>query len=183
MKVPEIGAFGWKVKKIVSKGHYNYAVVKEHPHATKHGYVLHHRVVMENNLGRLLNPDEVVHHINGDKKDNRIQNLEVLDSRQHVRMHGLERGSKWCELKCPQCSKIFHRERRNTHLIIKKNKWSCCSRKCSGTFSRDIQLNGVTSKVERAISENLVREYLKYSLDNSEETIDNGIRRGHTPAI
>jgi len=62
------GAFFWKIEKIVSKGDYNYAVVKNHPNATKYGYVLHHRIVMENHLGRLLNSNEVVHHINGQKK-------------------------------------------------------------------------------------------------------------------
>lgn len=183
MKITGKGAFGWKVEKVVSKGQYNYVIVKGHPKATKHGYVLQHRVVMENHLKRLLNADEVVHHINGDKKDNRIENLELLDAKEHVRLHGLEHGSRWCELKCPQCSKIFHKERHLTFLIQKKKKSDSCSRSCSGKLSREIQLHGVTAKVEQAISENLVREYIKYSLDNSEETIDNGIRRGHTPAI
>ena len=58
----------WNIEKIVKKGDYLYAVVKEHPKATKHGYVLLHRVVMENHLNRLLNEDEVVHHRNKDKK-------------------------------------------------------------------------------------------------------------------
>lgn len=45
----------WKIEKIVSKGDYNYAVVPEHPFSTKNGYVLEHRVIMENHLKRLLN--------------------------------------------------------------------------------------------------------------------------------
>lgn len=53
------GAFKWKIQKIVSKGDYNYAITKEHPKATKNGYVLEHRIVMENHLGRLLNSDHV----------------------------------------------------------------------------------------------------------------------------
>lgn len=47
----------WVIEKIVSKGDYNYAVVKGHPFSTKNNYVLEHRIVMENKLGRVLSPD------------------------------------------------------------------------------------------------------------------------------
>lgn len=76
----KLGAVNWKIEKFVSKGDYLYAVVKDHPTATKYGYVLAHRIIMENHLGRLLSPNEIVHHKNHNKKDNRIENLEVMDS-------------------------------------------------------------------------------------------------------
>lgn len=58
----------WNVKKIINKGDYKYALVPEHPNCTKNGYVLLHRIVMENHLGRLLNTNEIVHHIDHNKK-------------------------------------------------------------------------------------------------------------------
>ena len=46
-----------------------------------------HRFIMEQCLGRQLSRDEVVHHKNGDKRDNRIENLEVMLLSDHSRFH------------------------------------------------------------------------------------------------
>lgn len=165
----QTGAFFWKIEKIVSKGDYNYAVVHGHPCAINHGYVLHHRVVMENHLGRLLDPTESVHHINGDRKDNRIENLEVHEYRVHTRSHSILQGKLMVVLICPECGVEFEREKRQTHLR-KSSNWTACSPSCRGKFSRKIQLHGETKEVEDAISVNIRSEYRRYLEDNTEVT-------------
>ena len=53
-----------------------------------------HRYVMEQHLGRQLYPGECVHHINENKTDNRLENLELTTLSEHMRMHSKDRDMK-----------------------------------------------------------------------------------------
>jgi hypothetical protein len=157
----------WNIQKLVSKGDYNYAVVPKHPHANKSGYVLEHRVVMENHLGRLLNPDEIVHHVNGKKKDNRLENLEIMSISEHARYHGSQQGVTMVDFICPNCGVVFVKTKRNT---LDKNhssqhgrtKLFYCSKSCSATFEHLRK----TYKLHDTVSVNILQIYK----DNTEVT-------------
>jgi len=71
-------------KRLEDNGHgYAEIFMPEHPNARANGYLLEHRYIMSHLLGRPLQDDEVVHHINGDPKDNRIGNLRLMRHGQH----------------------------------------------------------------------------------------------------
>lgn len=70
---------------------YVYEYAPNHPDAPKgKGYVLQHRLVMEQKLGRFLEPGEIVHHMNEVKDDNRPENLELHDRSTHMKHHKSE---------------------------------------------------------------------------------------------
>lgn len=97
----------WNIKKIIKKGDYLYALVPEHPKCTKNGYVLMHRIIMENHLNRVLNDNEVVHHLDENKHNNDINNLKLLTKKEHNLLHGKKQGRTIVRLKCPYCNTIF----------------------------------------------------------------------------
>jgi len=61
----------------------NYIRIK----VSKNGWDKEHRLVMEKYLGRKLKRGEEVHHIDGNKQDNRIENLFLIDKKNHSRKH------------------------------------------------------------------------------------------------
>lgn len=70
---------------------YRLVFLPDHPKAMKNanwsGYVYEHIAVVEEMLGRPLHTNEVVHHLNGDRSNNKSHNLLVLERSQHAKLH------------------------------------------------------------------------------------------------
>ena len=78
---------------------YIYVYVPDHPNSSKDGYVMEHILVMEEKIGRYITRNEVVHHKNKKRDDNRIDNLELMTVKAHASFHLKERWAKKKEKK------------------------------------------------------------------------------------
>ena len=88
----------WKGGRIADKNS-GYIRIKTRGHSnSKSNYVSEHRLIMEKHLSRELNPYEIIHHINRDRSDNRIENLELTSNNKHGKIHwkreNIENGIK-----------------------------------------------------------------------------------------
>lgn len=76
----------WKGGRYLSKGYWHVRIAG-HPQCSKNGYVREHRAIMEKHLGRYLEKEEHVHHIDFDKTNNVIENLLLISNKEHMVLH------------------------------------------------------------------------------------------------
>tara|TARA_R110002124_G_C8619108_1_gene486159 strand:- start:62 stop:487 length:426 start_codon:yes stop_codon:yes gene_type:complete len=88
---------------------------------------LHHRDVMEKHLERILTSREHVHHKNGVKNDNRLENLEVLDIAEHAREHHPGKDpTKWITISCWVCNEEYDKTKKE----LERHPTQFCKREC-----------------------------------------------------
>lgn len=92
-------------------------------------YCYEHRLVWEKEHGQPVPNGFVIHHKDGNKTNNDISNLELLEAKKHAKMHS-SKGVTMCSFVCPVCKKVVKREARAC-----KNRICFCSLKCCGLFN------------------------------------------------
>lgn len=121
----------WKGGKRVNHNGYIEVRKPDHHRSRKNGYVFEHILIAENKIGRSITTSEDVHHINGDKTDNRECNLEVLSKSNHAILTALERKEKNIHL-CSNCGEGVYRK--PSQVARGKGK-VFCSRRCVGLWT------------------------------------------------
>ena len=91
-----------------------------------------HRSLLEKRLGRRLDDRfEVTHHKNGNKSDNRVENLEIMSRSEHAKLHA--RRAERVELHCKLCNKVYFMRKKKYEWKIKRGeKVLFCSKRCQG---------------------------------------------------
>lgn len=122
----------------------------EHPRAWKNGYLYLHRVVMEVKLGRILSPDEVVHHKDENGHNDSPDNLELMESQAaHGKLHGDKKPSHGpVPCICAECGVGFFREF-NQRIESKGYNNTFCSYRCNGIYQQRSRHALVAQQIEQ----------------------------------
>jgi len=130
-------------RRLISK--YYEVFVPDHPMAKiidKCGWVMEHRYVMSEHLGGVvLTSNDVVHHKDGNRHNNDIENLELTNQSDHAKEH----MDKNMFVVCACCGKSFHIK----PSMLNKKRGKYCSRECSDVSGR---------KVERPSKDQLIED-------------------------
>lgn len=91
-----------------------------HPRANSNGYVYEHILIVEAAIGEYVNRPIVIHHVNGNRADNRLINLVLcLNNKQHKMLHQQQRALEVCGnpdwLRCPYCKEWDDPKRMYVH--------------------------------------------------------------------
>lgn len=91
-KKPLLGRRGpdhpaWKGGQDTDRDGYVRTYAPDHPWPRRNGYVREHIRVMELRLGRRIRPGEIVHHRDHDRRNNALENLELMTHSQHSKHH------------------------------------------------------------------------------------------------
>jgi HNH endonuclease len=95
--------------------------------------ILYSKYLMGVSIGRELTKDQEVDHVDGDKTNDSIDNLEIVSREENTKRDISRRSRAMVSLICPSCKKAFSREKRLTHIGTITRPITTCSRKCGQT--------------------------------------------------
>lgn len=148
-----------------------------HPKAMKsenwNGYVYEHLVVVEKSLGRPLREDEVTHHLDEDRSNNRHDNLLVLERGQHIKLH------EWLRRGAPRLKDLGEKGKNSgkpkfckvCELTLQDKQKDYCSIECMGLDNRKVSRPDKTTLQKEILEESFLALGRKYGVS------DNAVRK------
>lgn len=134
-------------------------------------FIDEHRFVMEQYLGRKLERNEIVHHINGNKSDNRIENLQIMTLSEHSKKHMT--GRKFNKKQREKLSKLFKNRKNPTRPKTKEDIIEITKKYIELNSYRKVDrffgfANGTTGNIIRGINYNdyqpIIQKMLKSNI-------------------
>jgi len=137
-------------------------------------YKHEHRYIIENILKRKLSYNEVVHHKDGNKFNNNIDNLELMSRKEHSELHNTIDLNKHSSVKCKNCSTNIKFRKKEIEYKNKHQRYIFCSHTCVVNYYKhhNKSNNKIDSKykdlIEQGIKDNLSGYKIakKYNLNN-----------------
>lgn len=128
-----------EMNKIIHCGYY-WVYMPDHPLATKNGYIREHRLIAEKELAtneqlicingqNVLNPALDVHHIDENKLNNDVKNLQIVTTSEHMQIHG-EKKTKKVKKICKNCGKEYE------VINSRKETSKFCCKECMDEFKK-----------------------------------------------
>jgi predicted RNA-binding Zn-ribbon protein involved in translation (DUF1610 family) len=97
--------------------------------------LLYSRYVMEQHLGRQLSPDEHVDHIDDDKTNDAIENLQIVSCSENAKKAARLRPAEMLEFVCPECGVLARKKARQVRHNRKQGKEGpFCGKSCAATW-------------------------------------------------
>lgn len=119
--------YKWKGGRSRATGGYVWVYAPLHPRRTVNNRVLEHRLVMEQHLGRYLTAEEIVHHKNNVRDDNRIRNLLLTTQSKHTSGHNKHRCWEFVSrIKQKIKASMFERDENGRFFKYNVKKKACC---------------------------------------------------------
>ncbi len=115
-----------------------YVILVDKENSNKRKCISFARYLMSVHLGRLLSKEEHVDHIDDDKKNDVIENLQILSQEDNQKKYSKNLSRTYAKLVCSNCKKDYIKEKRH---VNKTKTGQYCSRRCAGIGSYQLPEN------------------------------------------